>query len=217
MRAGRLILIIAVSVLPLTVSAQQKEIFMPAGTFSVGIQAAYAGLNSDNSDILLLLDQVNAKGSAFYAAPQAEFSYRDNRTLGVRMNYCSASLSADQIGAGMRRIGGAVFHRNYFALDRKNRLAAFAEFSASLTGGRTQFGNENEYSSSLRARLSFSPGLTYFVMNNVSVSLSIGLAGLSYNSVKCYSDGVETGYRHKFGADFGLDLLGSGFGISFWF
>lgn len=217
MKAFRLILICAISAMPIAVSAQEKEVFIPKGSVSAGIQAAYASLNSNNSDFMLLLNEINAAGHAFYAAPGVEFSYRDNRAVGLRLNYVSGNLAMDNADAAVRSVGGAVFHRNYFALDRKNRLAAFVEFSASLTGRRADFVKTGENTSSLKAGLTFSPGLMYFVMNNVSISFSIGMAGLSYNSAKCYSGGVETGHSHRFGADFGLDLLGSGFGISFYF
>lgn len=236
MRILRLIPLAVAVTLCLSAAAQddpQPSAFIPGGSFSAGAQIAYAQLDSDNSEIFLLVNPVTARGSATLVAPFAEYSYRDDRSIGLRLSYLGASARLDDLtldllneglqfsvsdmSARLNSFGGALYHRNYFGIDRRNRLAAFAEFALSLSGGRSDFGSDGEYSSSFKAGLSFSPGLMFFIMNNVAASCSVSMGGLSYNSVKCYSDGTGTGHRSKFGSRFGLDLLGINFGVSFHF
>ncbi len=217
----------------LSVAAQNEpSAFISAKNLSVGAQFAHADLNSDNTELFLLINPVSAKGQATLIAPSVEYAYQDDRALGLRFSYLHACAQLDQLtlnllndglqfslpdmNAHISTYGGTLYHRNYFGLDRRNLLAAYAEVGLNLTGGRSDFGDGSAYSTSFKAGLTFSPGLIFFVMDNVAASCSVSMGGMSYRSVRCYSDGRETGHRAKFGSRFGLDLLGINFGISFY-
>lgn len=233
MRIDRLIPLLAAMTLCLTLAAQNEpSTFIPAKNISAGAQFAYTDLNTDNTELYLLIHPVSAKGQATLIAPFVEYAYRDDRALGLRFSYLNAcaqldhltldllndglQLSLSDMSAHICSYGGTLYHRNYFGLDRRNLLAAFAEVGLNLTGDRSDFGDGSAYSSSFKAGLTFSPGLIFFVMDHVAASCSVSMGGVSYRSVKCYSNGVETGHRAKFGSRFGLDLLGINFGISFY-
>lgn len=214
-------------------SAQENTAFIRKGSIAVGAQMAHANFESDNSDILLLLNPLTVGSRATLIAPFAQIAYRDNKTLGARLNFFDACLEMDNltldllnddmqfdidaISASMSTFGGAIFHRTYYRLEEKNRLAAFTEYSLALTGGQSDFGKQGGFSKSLKAKLSFSPGLMFFVMNNVAASFSLSMANISYNSVKCYSNGAVNGTRARFGSKLGPDITGINFGISVFF
>lgn len=217
----------------LSSSASAKEAFIQKGSFSAGATFAHIQLDSDNSEAMLILNPVTARGGATLIAPFAELAYSDNHSLGIRFNYFNAQMAVDNItldllndglqfditdiSENMTTYGGSLYHRRYYGIDSKNRLAAFSEFALGLTCGHSDSGNDGQYAKSMRARLSYSPGLMFFVMNNVSVSVSVSMASLTYNSVKCITDGQQSGFRSKFGTKLGPDITGANFGIAVYF
>ena len=214
-------------------AAQELPSFIRKGSISIGAQLAHTSIDSDNSDILMLLNPLSVNGKATLFAPVAQISYKDNKALGIRACFFDVNLDLENLTidllnddmqfdlesltAAMSTFGGSVFHRSYYNLDAKNRLAAYTEFALSLTGGQSDMGINGEFTKSLKAKVSFSPGIIFFVMNNVATSFSLSMANISYNSVKCYSDGKESGQRSKFGSKLGPDITGVNFGISVYF
>ena len=209
---------------------------VPKGDFSVGAQFANLRLDSDNSEIMLLLNPVSAEGRFFQFAPFFEYAYKENSTFGARLHLTNATAVLDQVtidllneglsfditdlDTRMKSYGASVFHRNYFGLDPRGRVAVISELALTVSGGRTDYDFRNpgsDYSTSRKLNFSFSPGLVFYVMNNVSAMCTISMANISYNRVKCFSSGAETGSREKFASRFGVDLTGINFGIAFHF
>jgi hypothetical protein len=62
--------------------------------------------------------------------------------------------------------------------------------------------------------LSFAPGIVYFPMNNVSIQACVSLAGISYNDVKAYDQGVVSGSRQAWKAHASLSVLDLSFGLT---
>ena len=234
MRTVRILLTaVAALVLAATASAQ---VMVPKGDFSVGAQFAHLKLDSDNSEIMLLVNPVSAQGKISQFSPFFEYAYKDDCTFGARIQYFSGSAVLDNItldllseglsfdlsdlNTHMKRFGASVFHRNYFALDPRSRVGIIAEESLSFSEGRTEYDKTKpgmNYSTSNKLNFAFSPGMVFYVMNNVSVMLTISMANMSYNSVKCFTDGSQSGGRSKFAARFGVDLTGINFGVAFHF
>lgn len=228
---------ISVVILALALSihamAQQMPAFIQKGNLSIGAQIAHTRLESDNSDILLLLNPLTVSGKATLLSPSVQFAYRDNRAVGLRLSFFDTQLELDNLTidllnddmqfeidsftAAMSTFGGSVYHRSFYGLDSKNRLAAFTEFALAFTGGQSDYGQDGSYSKSFKSKLSFSPGILFFVMNNVAASFSLSMASISYNSVKCLSGGEVTGQRSKFGTKLGPELTGINFGVSVFF
>ena len=234
------VIIIVTSVLmllcPLYARAQERTVFIPKGNFSAGVQFGTLDLNSDNSGILLVLNPITAKGRVSMIAPFVEYAYKNDRGAGARISYTSGNASVDNItidllnegmafdfsdvSAGITMLSATLFHRNYFALDPKSRVAVVAEFALSGGRGHSEFntgGQAMTRADYLNAKLSFSPGLSFFIMNNISITGTVSMANLSYNRVECFNDNEMTGSRNKFGANVGLDLLGAWFGVAFHF
>ena len=234
------VIIIVTSVLmllcPLYASAQERTVFIPKGNFSAGVQFGTLDLNSDNSGILLVVNPITAKGRVSMIAPFVEYAYKNDRGAGARISYTSGNASVDNItidllnegmafdftdvSAGITMLGATIFHRNYFALDPRSRVAVVAEVALSGSRGHSEFntgGQAMTRADYLNAKLSFSPGLSFFVMNNISITGTVSMANLSYNRVECFNNNEQTGSRNKFGANVGLDLLGAWFGVAFHF
>lgn len=229
------VLVTALLMAPFCASAQDGRLFIPKADFSAGAQFASMSIDSDDSDFMLLLNPVTASGSVTMIAPFFEYAYKDNHSIGLRLHYMTGSAQIDDmnidllnegmsfgfggVGANMNTFGASFYHRNYFALDEKGRLGVILEEAMSYSGGRTSPGEDSsdDYTRSDRVKLSFSPGMEFFVMNNVSVMLTLSMGNISYSSAKCWSGGNETGSRERLAARFGIDLLGTGFGVAFHF
>ncbi len=208
---------------------------MPKGDFSAGVQFFYVDLNSSDSEYLLLLQHLDANGTMMSLAPYLDYTYRDNRTVGLRAKYSNAkggisnadfsmlsddlSLSMSDIRASSRTVQAEVFHRSYAALDRHSRIGVFTDLSLAYSYTRTSFSYNEEtldtYSGASKIRLSVHPGLMIFMTNNISTHVSIGIGGATYNHVDYYKNGVVTGTRDYSKVHFMLDILDISFGLSF--
>lgn len=232
MRITKIFSIVLVGCLfSLRASAQEPKLIIPKGEWQFGAQMAHASYKSDNSEILMLINPLNANVSAGMFSPFLSYAYRDNRTVGMRLNYFEANIAVDDLTldllndglsfdvsdltGGTRTWSAALYHRNYFGLDDRGRFGVICEFALSYGGTHSNFASQpDSYTLANKAKLSFSPGFVVFVMNNVSTSLTVGMADVYYNNVSCYREGELTGTRHKLGTRFGLDLLGINMGIS---
>lgn len=234
MRTARFIMIAMAAVL--MAASASAQVMVSKGDFSVGAQFAHLKLDSDNSEVMLLVNPVSAQGKISQFAPFFEYTYKDDCSFGARIQYFSGTAVLDNItidllseglsfdlsdlNTHMKRFGASVFHRNYFALDQRSRVGIIAEESLSFSEGRTEYDKAKPgmgYSTSSRLNFAFSPGLVFYVMNNVSAMLTVSMANVSYNTVKCYTEGAQTGGRSKFAARFGVDLTGINFGVAFHF
>ena len=110
-------------------------------------------------------------------------------------------ISFGGIGLESNSYSFGFFHRSYVPLDKKGRFGLFSELELSAQTGTqnltiTKKDVENEdgtitkgsvstnASDTFRAKLNFSPGLAVYVFPNVCATVSVGLGGLQYNSVK---------------------------------
>ena len=232
----RLFLILTVILTVMSMDAAARETFVPKGDLSAGTQLAFINFSSDNSEYFLMLNPLSAEAKFKLFSPFFEYAYADNGSIGFRLDYSiisaavdnltldllneGLSFDVDDLNASTKSAGASIFHRNYFAVDKKERFGFFCEEAFGYRSGRTEFylgDSSDSYTKSSRVNLSFSPGFVFFVMNNVSLSCSLGMAGVSYNKVSCFNGGSVTGSRQKFAVRFGPDLLGANFGIAFHF
>ena len=225
--------------LPLVCLAQEegeRPVFIPKGNYSAGAQLASLNFDSDNSDYMLLLNPINAKARITTIAPFVEYGYAPDQTAGVRLAYTYGNAVVDKVTVDllndgmqydftdvdteMTTLGAVLYHRTYYGIDRKRRLGLILEESLTLTKGKTDFSSENSgvtKSNSFKVKAAFSPGMTFFVLNNVSIMCTISIANVNYTKVACYEEGERIGDRQKFAARVGLDILGLWFGTAYHF
>lgn len=136
-----------------------------------------------------------------------------NASLNLGESIDLGDLSFGGIGLQSNNYSFGVFHRSYVPLDKKGRFGLFSELELSAQTGSqtltiTKKDSENEdgtitkgsvssdSSDTFRAKLNFSPGLAVYVFPNVCATVSVGLGGLQYNSVKQRdAAGAVTGSR----------------------
>ena len=211
------------------------RLFMPKGDFSAGVQFSYVDLFSNDSEYLMLLQHLDASGTMMTVAPYLDYTYRNNRTVGLRAKYSTAkgavsnadlsmlsddlSFSLSDIMADSRSIQAEVFHRAYAPLDKRSRFGVFTDVSLGYSYTRTSFSYNEEsldsYSAANRIKIAVHPGLMVFVTNSISTHVSIGIGGATYNHIDYYKNGEIVGTRDFSKVRFMLDILDISFGLSF--
>ncbi len=209
-----------------------------AGEKFFGISASYNSLSGENSDFLLILDNIDASGSIGSVKPYVGYFYRDNRAVGVRFSYTAVrgmvnsttldlgdvndlSFDIPYISLRSDSFNYGVFHRAYAPLDRGGHIGLFAEVELYASSGRSIFEFENGDSIASTESLnrtigvSFSPGISAFVMSNVSASLSFELGGISFTRIDQYDEtGELVGSRNSSQMRFMINFLAINFGIN---
>jgi len=233
----RLLILILAGLLTIETAVSAKDIFgthtlLEKKEMSVGASLIYANLGSSNSEYLLMVNNLGADGNFFRFAPKFEYTYNDNAAIGVRLGYSSgkANISSAEVNllteslnfkindASADLIGGsgAIYHRNYFGLEKSGTVGLFAEFQLGYSFTKTGFG-ENSFNRSNQIKLSFSPGVVLFIIPSVSVEASISIADVSYTGSTSYKDGKVSGNASKIRAAASLNILNCLFGINYHF
>ena len=177
-------------------------------------------------------NNIDANGAITKIAPFVAYSYRNNRSIGVKFQYSTASGAVQQgdldllsddlnfhvedIRADLLSFQAAVYHRSYVGLDNKGRIGLFNDIVLGYTNSRTEFvydtNTEDTYARTDQVKLSLHPGVVIFVMNNISMHVSMGIGGVSYNNTKYIKNGETIGKRDFSKANFKLDVLGRSIG-----
>lgn len=215
--------------------------FAYKGEVMMGLTASYGTLSSDDTDIMLLIDGINADGSIATVKPFIGYFYSDNHCLGVRFGYRHMGGSLDNARYDLGEsndLSGAIpkldinsdnysfgiFHRSYAGLDPKGRFGLFAEFELSLATGTSKFSYQQNTSSdemktthsdNTQLKLSFNPGAAVYIFPNVCATVSFGLGGIQYNSVTQKDEnGKKTGSREASNMRFRLNIAAINFGMT---
>ena len=215
--------------------------FAYKGEVMMGLTASYGTMSSDDTDIMLLIDGINADGSIATVKPFIGYFYSDNHCLGVRFGYRHMGGSLDNARYDLGEsndLSGAIpkldinsdnysfgiFHRSYAGLDPKGRFGLFAEFELSLATGTSKFSYQQNTSSdemktthsdNTQLKLSFNPGAAVYIFPNVCATVSFGLGGIQYNSVTQKDEnGKKTGSREASNMRFRLNIAAINFGMT---
>ncbi len=209
------------------------------GERMLGLTASYGTLSSDDSDFLVILDNINADGTITTIKPYFGYFYRDNRCIGVRLGYSHVSgtlqpgarfdlgesndMSFDvpYLDTKSNNYSVGLFHRTYAGLDPKGRFGLFAEIELSLTSGASEFTYESDgqnkttLSRNTRLRMSFNPGAAVYIFPNVCATLSFGLGGIQYTHVTQEdNEGNRLGSRNASNMRFRLNLANISIGMT---
>ena len=74
-----------------------QYLIIPKGEWQLGMQVSHVSISSNNSEYMLLLNNIDANGSITKISPFLAYSYRNNRSIGLRMQYSTASGRVAQL------------------------------------------------------------------------------------------------------------------------
>ena len=213
--------------------------FAYKGEVIMGLTASYGTLTSDDTDILLILDNIDADGTFTTVKPFVGYFYRDNSCLGARFGYNHMSGTLDKgalfdlgenndislnipyLDFQSNNFSFGIFHRSYAGLDPKGRFGLIAEFELSVSTGTSRFSYESEgkikrtFSDNTQLKLAFNPGAAVYIFPNVCATLSFGLGGIQYTSVNQKDEqGNKIGSREASSMKFKLNILAINIGMT---
>lgn len=207
------------------------------GEVMLGLTASYGTITSEDTDFWIIVDNIDAEGTTATVKPFFGYFYRDNNCVGVRFGYNyvhgklgnvdldlgdknDISFSVSDMNLSTESFSVGVFHRSYAGLDPKGRFGLFAELELAYSTGKTRFnymsGEETKYtrSDNRKLKLSFNPGVAVYIFPNVCGTLSFGLGGVQYASVKQFDGaGAEVGKRTASKMRFRLNLADINIGM----
>lgn len=210
------------------------EGFMPKKAVSLGFQGSYFDLSGSNASVMLLLEQLNARGTYFSVAPYLSWCYKTDRCIGLKLKYSNATggiasldlnlpgsdmeMGVQDLQAASNSFVGELFHRSYMGLDDKNRFGLFLDLALQYQQTSSSLGkgadSRSDYTLTRMAKLAARPGLEVFVMNNVSSTVSIGIGGLYVSGSSIYQGGAVRGQKISSGARFQPDITDISMGIA---
>lgn len=216
------------------------ECFVPKGQWIFGGTASYS--THTNKDYkLVVVDDIDSKGYTVNVAPMVAYAVGKNMALGVRFGYgrtllvmdnASVSVSGNDFSVDYfhrlkHSYTGTIFWRPYIPLGYSNRFAVFAEVQLNMSGGQSRVVAENgviegmqnyagNYSQTFGASVALQPGIVAFVTDNTAIELSIGVFGIGVDHVTQVKNQIDGGKFMSSNANFKLNFLSVGFGVSFY-
>ena len=198
---------------------------------------SYGTLSSDDTNLMLLLDDLDFKGSVFTVNPSVGYFFRDNMCVGTRFGYSkvdgnlgniSLDLGSDAMNLSLSDIlmrsqvmNMGVFLRSYAGVDQKGIFGLFAELELmykvgnSMFSYRTASGPNTTNTNNNQLRLGISAGVAVYIMPKICCNLSFGLGGISFNRIRQHdAAGLYTGGRTATSMNWKLNLLDIGIGFN---
>ena len=212
--------------------------FAYKGEVVMGLPASYGTLSSDDTDYMIILDNINASGTVATVKPFLGYFYRDNNCIGIRFGYRHVggslndvrfdlgesndiSMDIPYLDMSSDNYSFGLFHRSYAGLDPKGRFGLFAEFELSFSTGTSDFAYESDgairrtYSDNTRVQLMFNPGAAVYIFPNVCATVSFGLGGVQYTSVTQKDEaGNKIGSRKASNMKFKLNIAAINIGMN---
>lgn len=209
-------------------------LYMPKGKWAFGLTASYGALNTDDIQILSVLNNVDLNGKLYSINPEMQYFFKSNQSVGLKFNYSRGQLdlnnlsldisddmsfSISDISYDSRSTAFSVFYRNYVGLGMDKRFAVFNEVDLGIMNGVSHFkrifDGEPRDTRTLTKQLSlnFSPGLSVFLQDNMACTVSFGVFGLKLRSEDQNTNGVDEGRRVTSGANFRFNIFNIAFGM----
>ena len=205
---------------------------------AIGLTVSYGTITSDDTDYMLILDDLNFSGSIFTINPSFSYFVKDNLSFGARFGYSKTdghidnaaldlgeandmNISFSDINLNSTSSSFGIFMRSYAGIDAKGHFGLFAELEASYKTGKSVFSyKSNEeikytHSNNQQFKCSFNPGCAVFIFPNVCTTLSFGLGGVQYTKVtQTDSEGKVIGTREASKMLFRLNLANIRIGLN---
>lgn len=212
--------------------------FVYKGECMLGLTASYGNISTENSDVMLLLNDINIGLRSTTIRPFFAYAYRDNLAVGIRLGYQyinggidNASLDLGLIADGLEGMSisnlglrnesfsWALFHRNYLGLDRRGIVGVILEAELLVKSGTSRFTSGGDVvnvsrSRNFGAQLNVNPGLGVYIFPQVCVTATVGIGGLRYSNVRQF-DAMDNviGRRDQSSLNFKVNITDIQIGI----
>lgn len=209
-------------------------LYIPKGSWHFGLTASYGEFSTSDLQMLDLVSDVDISVHTFNVKPFLSYFIRNNLALGVRMSYSRSkgdvgsfkvdidedmNFNLHDIMYRSESYSAAIALQQYMGLTRRGRFGIYNEVELSFLSGNSDFNRPYNgelrctHTTSMEARLTFSPGVSVFIMDNVSFNLSFGVFGFYLRNENQKVDGIDLGNRFTSGANFKINLFNLAFGI----
>lgn len=209
-------------------------LYVPKGKWGFGLNASYGELDTEDVQLLSLLNNIDFKGKMFSIKPAISYFVRNNQSVGLQFNYSRGEANLDNFAVDFdedinfnlhdisyytESYAIATFYRNYVGLGRNSRFAVFNEVSLEFLAGSSRFKRpydgepKDTHTIITQGSLNFSPGLCVFVQENAAFNVSFGIFGVKFRKERQTTDGVEEGSRFTSGANFRFNIFNISLGL----
>lgn len=209
-------------------------LIIPKGCWAFGLTASYGELNTDDVQLLSMLNNVDFKGKIYSIKPSISYFIRNNQSVGLQFDYSRgvadlANLALDfdddmnfaikDVSYYTQSFSLSTAYRNYVGLGADKRFAVFNQVDLSFMSGSSRFkrlyNDEPKDTRTIvnQVSLNFSPGVCAFIQDFVAFNVSFGVFGLKMRRETQSTDGVDEGRRFTSGANFRFNIFNINFGL----
>ena len=210
-------------------------LFIPAGMWQIGVTASYGSFDTKDLEVLDLLSDIDISGKAFSIKPYFSYFIKSNMSVGMRLAYTtgradvgSFRLDIDEdMNFNLKDImyrsesySAALTFTQFFGMARRGRFGIFNEVELAFASGWSDFSRPYNgqprltHTTTTKASLNFSPGVSVFIMDPVCFNVSFGVFGFNLKNEKQTVDGEDMGSRFTSGANFRFNIFNINFGIA---
>lgn len=210
--------------------------FIAKGQWMFGFTVSYWDYNSaDNKLLFAYFDDFDCDARNLNYSVYGGYAIQGNQILGLKFGYRSTKGNLnnvtlridDDVDFSLRDLhlkqelyNLSLFHRSYVGLDAGKRFGLFNETILTFNFGNSRFVRgadesvTNTKTEILEVQLGVNPGVAVFIMENVSVECSFGVAGIRFRQEKQKNNLGETGKRTAAGSNFKINPFNINLGLT---
>ncbi|MDE6551351.1 MAG: hypothetical protein K2K98_00110 [Muribaculaceae bacterium] len=207
----------------------------PKGLWHIGLTANYGELNTEDMEILSIVNDIDLHGKIYSVKPSVSYFLRNNLCVGLRLAFTKGDMAVNSLKVDIDEdmsfnlhdikytsdsYAAAVFLQQYFGLSRRGRFAVFNEAELSVGTGNSHFirpfdGELRDTRTKTQSlNINYSPGVSIMMMKNAAFNLSFGIFGFHLKNEKQWENGEESGSRFTSGINFRFNIFNINFGVS---
>lgn len=207
----------------------------PKGLWHIGLTANYGELNTEDMEILSIINDIDLHGKIYSIKPSVSYFLRNNLCVGMRLAFTKGDMGINSFKVDIDEdmsfnlhdikytsdsYAAAVFIQQYFGLSRRGRFAVFNEAEVSVGTGSSHFIRpfdgvlRDTRTKTQSFNINYSPGVSIMMMKNAAFNLSFGIFGFHLKDEKQWENGEESGSRFTSGINFRFNLFNINFGVS---
>lgn len=213
-----------------------QQTFVPKGQWFAGGTISYSEHGNDSYKFIVLED-FTSRGYNFAVKPFFGYTLADNLGVGLAFTYNRSMLQIDNVSLSLGEdlsfavsdtyniqhvYTGTAFLRNYISLGDSRRFGLYNDVKFQFGSGEgklisgTGDALTGTYQKIYEAGVLISPGVCVFINNFAAVEVSVGVLGFNYKRIEQTTDQVYQGSRQTSSANFKINLLSIGLGITFY-